>query len=107
MKKNFLKLILVGVVSMAMSSCATMSTPAGFGSIYADIKTGEHVTSNNCGTKVGTASAKNILGLVLIGDASIETAAKSAGIKKISHVDSERNSILGIFATYKVIVYGE
>ncbi len=102
-----MKLFFASVATIAMTSCATMSTPAGFGSIYADVKTGEHVTSNDCGTKVGTASATNILGLVLLGDASINAAAKSAGIKRISHVDSEKKSILGIFATYKVIVYGE
>ncbi|MBC5621890.1 hypothetical protein H8S64_12350 [Butyricimonas sp. NSJ-56] len=77
------------------------------GAIYMDVQTGEHVTSNPLGSKVGTASVNNILGVYLSGDASIQAAAKSAGIKKISHVDSQKKSILGIFSTYKVMVYGE
>lgn len=105
--KSIKKLLLLGVVAAGLSSCASLSSQAGMGAIYMDVQTGEHVTSNNMGTKVGTASVNNILGLVLTGDASIEVAAKSAGIKKISHVDSHKKNILGIFSTYKVIVYGD
>ncbi|WP_308762193.1 TRL-like family protein [uncultured Bacteroides sp.] len=108
MKKKMIKLAMAGMVVFGMSSCASISsTPAGMGALYTSVKTDGHVTSNPCGTKVGTATATNILGWVLTGDASVETAAKSAGIKKISHVDRENMSILGIYGTYKVIVYGE
>ena len=89
------------------TGCASISTPAGIGAIYTDVKSGEAVTSNSLGKKVGTAKATNILGLVTMGDASIQTAAKSAGIKKISHVDSKKTSIIGIFGTYTVYVYGD
>lgn len=95
------------VVVASMSSCASLSSQAGMGFIYTNVQTGEHVTSNPLGSKVGTASVNNILGVYLSGDASIQAAAKSAGIKKISHVDSHKKSILGVFSTYKVIVYGE
>ncbi len=77
------------------------------GALYQDVKTGEAVTSNARGSKVGTAEVSNILGAILTGDASIETAAKSAGITRISHIDSQKKSILGIFGTYTVYVYGE
>lgn len=107
MKKKMIKLAMAGMVVFGLSSCASISSPAGMGALYTSVKTDGHVTSNPCGTKVGTATATNILGWVLTGDASVETAAKSAGIKKISHVDRENMSILGIYGTYKVIVYGE
>lgn len=77
------------------------------GALYSDITSGVTATSNNVGSKVGRASAKGYLGLIAVGDASIETAAKSAGIKKISHIDQHGNSILGIINTYEIIVYGE
>ncbi|MDE5843288.1 MAG: TRL-like family protein [Muribaculaceae bacterium] len=65
------------------------------------------VTSNELGNKVGTASSIGVLGLVSVGNASIQNAANSAGIKKVSHVDSKKTSVLGLFASYKVFVYGE
>ena len=50
---------------------------------------------------------KIILGIIATGDASISTAASNGGVKKISHIDAHKKSILGIFATYEVFVYGE
>ena len=43
--------------------------------------------------KKGTASTNNILYIVEVGDASIDTAAKNGGIKKISHIDIQEKSI--------------
>lgn len=105
--KKMMKLALALVAAAGMVSCATMGTQAGMGAIYQDVKTGETVTSNALGSKVGTAEVNNILGIILTGDASVETAAKSAGITKISHIDSQKKSILGIYGTYTVYVYGE
>ena len=62
---------------------------------------------NVVGTKVGKASAVNVLGIVATGDASINAAAKDAGIKKISHVDQEEVSVLGLFSKVTTFVYGE
>ena len=64
--------------------------------------------------KRGTSEMQNVLGLVEIGDASIETAAKNGNIKKIHHVDTEVSKVyipllfLPIYAKEtKTIVYGE
>lgn len=105
--KTISKLFLAVVLAGAMSSCGMMMTKAGPGFIYTEVAEGETATSNAMGSKVGTAQAKNILGAVAIGDASVETAAKSAGITRISHVDNKKTSILGIYSTYTVYVYGE
>lgn len=106
---NMKKLCLsaVAAVALLVSSCAVVSTPAGMGVLYTGVTSGENVTSNSLGKKVGQSSASNILGLVATGDASIDLAAKKAGIKKISHVDAKRTSVLGIFASYTTIVYGD
>ena len=90
-----------------LTSCAALSTPVGMGGLYTGVQSGVTATSNNVGKKVGIASATNILGIVATGDASINTACKNAGIKKISHVDQKQTSVLGIFSSYQTIVYGE
>lgn len=103
------KLVLASMAAVALlaTSCAVVSTPVGYGGLYTSVTAGDQVTSNNVGRKVGKAKASNILGIIAIGDASTEVAAKTAGIKKISHIDSKKTSVLGIFATYEVMVYGE
>jgi len=58
-------------------------------------------------SKVGEAKAINVLGIVAIGDASIQTAMKSGQITKIHHVDCKVYSILGIFCEVTMLVYGE
>ena len=58
-------------------------------------------------TKVGTASAINILGIVAVGDASIGEAMKDGDITKIHHVDHHILNILGIFSKWTLIVHGE
>ena len=105
MKK--LSLALLAVSALFFTSCATISTPAGLGTLYTDMQSGETATSNTVGNKVGTAEAVNILGVLVTGDASINAAAKKAGIKKISHVDSKKYSILGLDGKYTIFVYGE
>ncbi len=102
-----IKFLAIGlVVAALMSSCAMVKSPLS-GFLYTSVKAPVAVTSNSGSTKVGTAQASSILGWVATGDVSIDTAAKSAGITKISHIDEEGTSILGIYATYKIYVYGE
>lgn len=101
--KKFMAIALAG---MLMSSCAVVGTGAGMGVLYTGVTEGAAVKSNPLGTKVGQSKATNVLGLVATGDASIDAAAKSAGIKKVSHVDVKKMSVLGIFATYTTVVYG-
>ena len=105
------KKVILGACALAIcafvSSCASIGSPVGAGFIITDVNSGLSVTSNNVGSKVGTSSATNILGILATGDASINAAANSAGIKKISHVDQHHKSILGLFSTYETIVYGE
>ena len=96
----------MAAVALVFSSCGAVSSPV-MGFLYTDVTYGKDVTSNNLGTKVGKGSAKGYLGLIATGDASIESAAKAAGIKKVSHVDAHANSILGIITTYEIVVYGE
>jgi len=77
------------------------------GTIYTDVKGPVAVTGNSNSTKAGSAEATSILGLFATGDASIQAATTNGNISKIHHVDHHSTSILGIFSTYKITVYGE
>jgi hypothetical protein len=97
---------LVAIVGFLASSCAMTTSPVS-GFVYTDVDGPMAVTDNTVGAKVGTAEAKSILGWVATGNASINEAAKKAGITKISHVDYHSTNILGVYATFEVRVYGE
>ena len=47
MKK--LSLALVAVSALVFTSCATIATPAGLGTLYTDMQSGETATSNTVG----------------------------------------------------------
>ena len=64
-------------------------------------------TGNTLGTKVGTSSKAVLFGIAGWGDGGIDAAAKNGGIKKISHVDVKRSTIMGVWNQSTTIVYGE
>jgi hypothetical protein len=111
MKKK-LTILLVSLLAITMfSGCAMVMTPVGMGSIYTDVKAPQVAASVNYDAtgfaKVGSATASNILGWIVMGDAGIQAAMKNGGITKVHHVDYKASSILGIYATYTLYVYGE
>ena len=67
---------------------------------------GSGPVGSGANVKRGESVAKGIV-CVAIGDASIETAAKNGGIKKIHHVDTKTTNVLGVYSEYTTIVYGE
>ncbi|NPV14612.1 hypothetical protein HPY86_06740 [candidate division WOR-3 bacterium] len=108
------KALLLGIIPLV---CLTMMTGCipGFytvGTLYTSVKTpasavayyGPQATSN---AKVAKVTATNILGLIATGDASLEAAMRESGIKKVHHIDQEVTSILGLWSTYTIYVYGE
>ena len=105
--KNLLTFAVLAVMALGLSGCLAYSAAPVIGAIYTDVKAPLMAPSNPVATKVGTAEASSILGLVATGDASIQEAAQKAGITRISHIDYESKSILGIYATFTVYVYGE
>ena len=93
-------------------SCAALITGCALGhgpvvapvtfNMKGPVSAGPAVTS----PKVGRAEAWGIV-LFATGDASISAAATNGGTTKIHHVDHETTNILGIYAKYTTIVYGE
>lgn len=104
MKKTIMTVACAIALALGMTSCSAIGM---VGSVYTDFTVPTAVTSNALGTKVGQAEAISVLGVVAIGDAGIDKAAKQAGIKKVSHVDKKTFSVLGLFTKVTYTVYGE
>lgn len=98
------KILTAAFAALLLAGCVKSPLVGG---LYTDVKDGLAVTGNAGSSKVGTAEAKGYLGLVALGDASIQTAAREAGITRIHHVDYQAKSYVGIYTIYTVIVYGD
>lgn len=97
--------MLIAVVAMFISGCAKVAPPA-IGFIYMDVTVPVMMTKKDLGKKVGIGEMVSYAGLVSLGDASIETIAKEAGITQISHVDFHNQTYLSLYAKGTVYVYG-
>lgn len=100
------------VVAVSMTACIGSAPVEGMKSpIAASWKAplNTNLKDVTLGTKVGRATVKCFaFGLVSSGDMSIKTAADSAGIKTIRHVDYEyNNAFLFAYQEMTTIVYGD
>ena len=57
-------------------------------------------------SKQGKACAANYLGLIAIGDATIQSAKANGGITNVASVDDEAFSVLSLFSTFCTVVRG-
>ena len=95
--KFTIKALAAVAACVLLNSCVTISHPIA-------------ATTHPVGTKCGEAKSHIILGIWSSkGDENgIDKAAKSAGIKKISHVDSYMKSyLLGLYMEQTIKLYGE
>ena len=100
------KFFAMAALALMLTRCGAMKAPFA-GMVYTDVQDGMAVTGNAGSSKVGTATVKGYLGLVALGDASIRSACRDAGITRIHHVDYKSVSYVGVYNIYTVIVYGE
>lgn len=107
MRRSVVYLCILLFATAFLAGCAAYSVSPVTGFMYTDVKGPVTATAEKGHTKVGVASCVSYLGLIGVGDASIEAAMKNGGITKVQHVDYESKGILGIYAEFKVIVYGE
>ena len=96
---------LVGAVAVAMLTGCASYMPVG--NLYTGVTLPVDASSNGGGTKVGKSTAKSYLGMVAIGDASIETAKKNGGISKVTHIDWDAKNFLGLYGEYTTTVHGD
>jgi hypothetical protein len=108
MKKLIVSVAMACAVVVLMSGCAGISPVAGgsMGMVYTQTSAGVAVGSASGSEKVGTATSTAII-CFATGDSSISAAMENGGIKKIHHVDSKIMSVLGVYAKYTTVVYGE
>ena len=103
MNKGLSLIIIMGVL---LSGCAT---PYPIGLVYTELQLPVNAVTDEdvAYTKVGTAQAVSILGLVATGDASLRAAVRDGKISKIKYVDYSARNILGFYGEYTTTVYGD
>ena len=95
MKKTFILIMTILIISTLFVGCATLTYPQGV-----------FVMDNFEGSKVGQATGMQILYIFGNVDISIQTAARNGGITRISSVEViERNTIF--YKVWTVIVRGD
>jgi len=108
MRKRLACLVVAICSSIIITGCAFGPS---MGLVYSNVKTPmvrlQAPLDAKSATKVGTGQYFSVLGIVAIGDASVETIMRDSGIKKIHHVDQENSNILFFFSKCVVSVYGE
>jgi hypothetical protein len=104
MKKVMLLLAVVSALALVGCSGSGLG-----GAIYADqkIHLNDDIEPAAKGSKMGEATCVSYLGLVGIGDCSIEAAMAAGGIKKMTASDYHNWNILGIVSKHTYIVYGD
>ncbi|MEW5803300.1 MAG: TRL-like family protein [bacterium] len=108
MGKRIARGLVVALIAVVfLSGCGAMTLTPATGFVYSDIRGPYHATSNEGFSKMGMSRARSILGLVALGDASIDAAMKNGNITKVHHVDYHSKNILSVYAELTVFVYGE
>ncbi len=108
MKRLIVLVAMASAVVVFMSGCAGLSTVVGgtMGAVYTQVEGPVAVGSAAGFDKVGTATSTAII-CFATGDASIKAAMDNGGITKIHHVDHKSMSVMGVYAKYTTVVYGE
>ncbi|MGO8991975.1 MAG: TRL-like family protein [Polyangiaceae bacterium] len=101
-----LSLSLFALSLLLQTGCVGTFSHTGLALI--DVHTdGGNATGASLGTRSGEACSMNILGIISVGDGSIKSAARDAGITHISTVDFHYLNILGLFGRVCTLVSGE
>jgi len=108
MKRIIVSVAAACAVVVLMTGCAGITGIAGGagGMVYTSTSASVAVGSANGADKVGTATSTAII-CFATGDSSISAAMANGGITKIHHVDSKIMYVLGVYAKYTTVVYGE
>jgi len=104
--KKFVALLGMAAGLGMLSGCAIAGPGLVNGSIYSGYSLGSGVGPGT-GTKSGEACAMSILGVVALGDGSIDAAKKDGGVTQVASVDHSVFSILGIYANVCTKVTGQ
>jgi len=103
---NRARVVLSALSCTLLVGCATVAHGPVTAPLVFDMKGPVSLGPATGTAKVGRAEAWGIL-VFATGDASVAAAMKNGGIKRAHHIDNETMNILGIYAKYTTIVYGE
>ena len=94
--------------AVVLPACAWNASGSRVGVLYQSTAENISVTSKpvNSSSGTGVACSVSYLGLIHVGDASVTTAMKSAGIREVSVVDITSENILGIWGRSCTVVRG-
>lgn len=113
MKKFSASVLLASMAAILLTGCAGIMPVTGGGaaaSIFTQVdaatQNGAPVGQTLSCAKVGTAESTAIV-FFATGDSSIKKAMENGGITKIHHVDCKVMYVLGLYAKYTTVVYGE
>jgi hypothetical protein len=105
MMKRMLMLLALAAGLTMLPGCAVAGPGIVTGGLYSGYTLGSSAGPGT-GTKVGEACAMTILGIVALGDGSIDAAKSQGGISQVASVDHKIFSILGIYGSACTVVHG-
>ncbi len=109
--KKMITAAVMGTLLAIGVGCGAGGYPSGF--IYNGTTTPHGMDKNEvsgagkAGEKTGESCATGILGLIGMGDASLDAAKKAAGVTDLSSVEMRNFSILGLYTQGCTVVHGK
>ena len=107
MRIKSLLLIVITLLSAVFIGGCGFIADGPFGWVYTDTKVPVALGPSETGSLEGKACIHSFLGMITIGDASIEAAMKEHSIKSINTVNKESLSIFGTYTRQCTVVTGE
>lgn len=99
--------VLAGLASILLAGCAMVASPVGNAAFYTRVHGPLEIGVETAASKQGRACAKNFVGVVALGDASIAAAKRAGGITRVATVDHDSMNVVGVYSRFCTIVAGE
>jgi hypothetical protein len=106
-RKSRVMLFAVSLIVLLFVSGCGFVADGPFGWVYTDTKIPVYMGTAQSGSKLGRSCIHSFFGAVSIGDASIETSMKDAGIKNVYTINKENLNIFGTYTRQCTVVAGE
>lgn len=109
MKRTLLGCFGAVVAASLLTGCLVVPVQPPTGIVYSDYRAPLDYDQEGLpmGSRTGMSESISILGLVALGDASIDAAATNGGISNVHGADYEYFNVLGVYQKYVTIVNGE
>ncbi|MBP7710164.1 MAG: TRL-like family protein [Rickettsiales bacterium] len=103
------RIILLIALSAVLASCAQTRSGVSSGLLVTswDDTVSGSVNNSVALDKRGEACVINVLGIVAVGDSSVEAAKKAGSINKVAVADTNYLNVLGIFQKGCTVAKGE